>query len=116
MINLIKLQKGTEPNVQIGDYDCCYKLVKDNQGIGYGTINKDKENQLFIFVDKQNRGNGYGKILFSKMLEETKNMGYNQVKISFEKDNEPMLKIVNDYAGTQLSNDGNTLKYVISTK
>lgn len=114
MINLVKVQKGTEPNLQIGDYDYCYKLVKDEQGIGYGTINKNKENQLFIFIDKQERGNGYGKILFSKMLQETKNIGYNEVKISFEKENTPMKKIANDNGATQISEDENNVKYIIS--
>ena len=116
MINLIKVNKGDGPNLQIGEYDFCYKLVKDNEGIGYGTINKDQENQLFIFIDKQQRGNGYGKILFSKMLEETKNQGYNQVKILFEKENIPMQKIANDNGAQQISEDKNNVKYIISIK
>ena len=116
MINLIKVNKGDGPNLQIREYDYCYKLVKDNQGIGFGTINKDKENQLFIFIDKQQRGNGYGKILFSKMLEETKNIGYNEVKISFEKENIPMQKIANENGAKQISEDKNNVKYIISIK
>ena len=116
MINLIKVNKAEGPNLQIGEYDYCYKLVKDNQGIGYGTINKDQENQLFIFIDKQERGNGYGKILFSKMLEETKKNGYNEVNIAFEKENIPMYKIAEDNGAVQISTQGDTLKYVISIK
>ena len=113
MINLVRVE-DIKPNLQIGEYDVCYKLVKDNQGIGYGTINKDKENQLFIYIDKQQRGKGYGKILFSKMLEETKNKGYQEVNIAFQKENIPMLKIADDNGGIQTSSDGDTFKYVIS--
>lgn len=115
MIKLVRVE-DIEPNVQIGNYDYCYKLVKDNQGIGYGTINKDKENQLFIFIDKQQRGNGYGKILFSKMLDETKNIGYQEVKITFGKENTPMLKIAEDNGGRQISSDDDSIKYVITIK
>lgn len=116
MIHLIKIEKEIDPNYQIGEYDYCYKLLKDNQGIGYGIINKNQENQVFIFIDKQQRGNGYGKILFSKMLKETKNMGYNEVKISFEKENIPMQKIAKDNGAKQISEDKNNIKYIISIK
>jgi len=115
MINLIKVE-DIKPNLQIGDYDYCYKLVKDNQGIGYGTINKDTDNKLFIYIDKQERGNGYGKILFSKMLDETKNIGYQEVKITFDKENVPMQKIAEDNGGRQISSDGDSIKYVITIK
>lgn len=116
MIKLVKVNGGIEPNPQIGEYDCCYKLLKDNQGIGYGTINKDKENALFIFVDREQRGNGYGKILFSKMLEETKNLGYKEIKIIFGKENTPMLKIAESNEGKQISSDEDSVKYIISIK
>ncbi len=113
MIKLVKVEDEIKPNPRVGDYKCCYKLEKDNQGIGYGTINKDQENQVFIFIDREQRGNGYGKILFSKILDETKNMGYEEVKITFGKDNEPMLKITKDNNGKQISEDEDSVKYTI---
>ena len=113
MFDLIKIEGNLNPNLQIQDYDYCYKLVKDNQAVGFGTINKDKENALFIFIDKNQRGNGYGKVLFSKMLEETKNIGYNEAKIKFESDNIPMLKIATENGAKHLSTDGKEVRYVI---
>ena len=110
MINLVK---ENEKSLQPEKYDYCYKLVEDNRALGYGTINKDKENALFIFINKEERGNGYGKILFSKMLNETKNMGFNEVKITFGKENTPMLKIAEDNGGRKISSDEDTVKYVI---
>ena len=50
------------------------------------------------------------------MLEETKNQGYKEVKISFEKENVPMLKIANENGGKETSKEGDTLKYVITIK
>ena len=111
MINLV-----SEDSIHPEKYDYCYKLVKDEQPLGFGTINKDKENALFIFINKEQRGNGYGKILFSKMLEETKNIGYNEVKITFSKENTPMLKIADDNGGKQTSADEDSVKYIFKLK
>ena len=114
MIDLVKVNKGEKPSFQPEKYEYCYKLVKDNQPLGFGTINEDKENGIFIFINKEQRGNGYGKILFSKILEEKKNIGYNEVKITFNKDNVPMQKIATDKGGMQTSSDENKVKYVFS--
>lgn len=113
---MIKLIREGEEILHPEKYEYCYKLVKDNQPLGFGTINKDKENALFIFINKEQRGNGYGKILFSKMLEETKNIGYNEVKIIFSKENTPMIKIADDNGGKQISADEGSIKYVFSLK
>ena len=64
MIDLIECNE----RIDTIDYEYCYKLVKDGKEIGLSTINKDKQNVLYIFIRKELRGNGYGKILFSKML------------------------------------------------
>lgn len=113
MINLIR--EG-ENNLHPEKYDYCYKLVKENQPLGFGTINKDKENSVFIFINKEHRGNGYGKILFSKILEETKNIGYDEVKITFSKENTPMMKIADDNGGKKISSDADSVKYVFTLK
>ena len=111
MISLI-----SEKSVHPEKYDYCYKLVKDNQPLGFGTINKDKENALFIFINKEQRGNGYGNILFSKMLDETKKIGFDEVKITFSKENTPMIKIASDNGGKQTFSDEDSVKYVFSLK
>ena len=111
MINLI-----SEESVHPEKYDYCYKLVKDNQPLGFGTINKDKDNALFIFINKEQRGNGYGNILFSKMLDETKKIGFDEVKITFSKENTPMIKIARDNGGKQIFSDEDSIKYEFSLK
>lgn len=109
---MIKLIKAGDANPEAEEYEYSFKLVKDNQPLGFATINKDKENSIFIFINKEHRGNGYGKILFSKMLEETKNIGYDEVKITFSKENTPMMKIADDNGGKQASSDADSVKYV----
>ena len=113
---MIKLIKEGDEILHPEKYEYCYKLVEDNQPIGFGAINKNKENALFIFINKEHRGKGYGKILFSKILAETKNIGYNDVKITFSKENTAMQKIAEDSGGKQISEDEDSIKYMFSLK
>lgn len=116
MINFVKVNEGTKINIPIRDYECCYKLMREEKTIGFGTINQNEENKLYIFVEEKERGNGYGDLLFSKILEETKNKGYNEVQISFNRNNMPMLKIASHSGGVHISSDGDTVRYVIPIK
>ena len=95
------------------DYEYCYKLVKDDKEIGLCTINKNKQNVLYIFIRKELRGNGYGKILFSKMVDKLKELGYKDASLIFSKTNIPILKIVTDNGGIHISTDKDTVKYII---
>lgn len=116
---MIKLIKGGEEFNNVlppKDYEQCYKLVEDDKTIGAGTINKDKENLMYIFVKQELRGNGYGKILFSKMLDEAKKIGYKEIPLTFPKENIQMVKIVNDNGGLHISTDEDEVKYVIPLK
>lgn len=116
MINLVKVKEETELNFPVENYERGYKLVKDEQTIGFGTINKDRENAFYIFINEEERGKGYGKILFSKILDESKNIGCNNPKVTFEKENIPMTKITVDNGGTLIWSDGEKVKYEISLK
>lgn len=111
---MIELIKEKEENLQSEKYDYCYKLVNGEQLLGFGTINKNEENKIFIYINENQRGNGYGKILFSKMLGETKNLGYDDIEITFSKENKPMEKIANDNGGKRTSVDKDSVKYIFN--
>lgn len=113
---MIKLEKVKGKTKLDREYETYFKLIKDNKEIGYGTINKDKEDAFYIFINEEHRGNGYGKILFSKILEESKNMGWSESKITFERENIPMTKIAVDNGATLFSSDGAMVKYKIKLK
>ena len=70
----------------------------------------------YIFIDEEQRGKGYGKMLFSKIIEKSKELGWNEPKITFEKENIPMIKIAVDCGGILYSSDGAMVKYVIKVK
>lgn len=113
---MIKLERVNEKVKLDNECEQYYKLIKDNQEIGYGTINKDKENAFYIFINEEQRGKGYGKLLFSKIIEESKSIGWSEPKITFEKENIPMIKIAVDNGAVLFSSDGAMVKYVIKVK
>lgn len=113
MCELIKVDKKIEKILEIVDYEELYKLVKEDRVIGYGTINKDKENLIYIFIEDSLRGNGYGTFLFSEMLEKAKSKGYKKVEIIFREENTQILKIVKGVEGVHLSTLEGKSKYLI---
>jgi len=102
-----------EDDFPIINYEKCFKLVKDGKKIGIGAINIDKENLIYIYIKQELRGNGYGKFLFSKVLDEVKKSGNREARLAFSKDNIQMIKIVNDNGGIHVSTNKNIIKYVI---
>ena len=116
MFKLVEGKDTFEKALPSVNFDKCFKLLKDDRPLGVGTINKDEENQIYIYIKQELRGNGYGKVLFSKMMDEAKKEGYHEVKVTFPKDNIQMVKIVDDNGGLQQSNDNNLVKYVIPIK
>lgn len=100
-------------NVTQEGFDSVYEFTKDDIPIGIGAISKTQENQIYIFIKNELRGMGYGKILFSKMLEEVKKLGYTEVKFEFFKKNTKILKTVVDNGGIHLSTNGNVVKYML---
>ena len=113
---MIKLEKINGKPKLDKEYERYYKLIKDNKEIGYGTINKDKEDAFYIYINEGQRGKGYGKILFAKILEESKDRGWTEPKITFEKENIPMTKIAVDNGAVLFSSDGAIVKYKIKLK
>ena len=116
MIELIKVDKNIDLISEVIDYKYIFKFVKDDKIIGCGTINNDTESNIFIYIEEELRGNGYGKLLFSKMLLETQKLGYKEVKLKFTKENIQMLKIVKHHGGLHLSTNADAEKYLIPLK
>ena len=116
MPELVQVDKEIEPIRAIVDYEYIYKLVKDDKIIGYGAINKDRQNLIYIYIEEGFRENGYGKLLFSKMIEEAKRLGYKEVKVRFRYNNIQILRIVEAVGGLHLSSNENIVNYLIPLK
>lgn len=90
-----------------------YEMYYFNVPIGYGTINKDNENLLTVYVKEEYRGKGYGKKMFHHLLKNAMDMGYEDVNIIVENENVPMIKILEDVHGFESAKNSEITKYVI---
>lgn len=113
MFELVEGKDTFEKALPSVKFEKCFKFEKDGRTLGVGTINKDKENLIYIYIKQELRGNGYGKILFSKMMEQAKKEGHQEIKVTFPKDNIQMIKIVDDNGGLQQATNNNQVKYII---
>ena len=95
---------------------CCYKFYENDKNIGFAVINEDEEDKVYIYIKKELRGNGHGKLLFSELMGELEKKEYKDIKVKFDRDNIQMLKIVKHFGGLHLSTDNGLVKYLIPIK
>ena len=91
----------------------CYRYFENDKQIGLAVINNDEDDKVFIYIKKELRGNGYGKALFSEVINELLKKEYKDIKVKFSKDNIQMLRIVNNYGALHLSTNGGIVRYLI---
>lgn len=90
-----------------------YQFFKDNDFIGVASINKNDDDKIYIMIKKELRGNGYGKELFSAIIQKLRERDYKETIVKFERNNIQMLKIVTSNGGKHVSTDKNIVKYLI---
>ena len=114
---MISIRKANELVIEnlnlLEEFTEIYELVKDDNVIGYGIINKDAKNMVTIYISEKYRGNGYGTILFEMILEKIKELGYKEIYLTFDKNNIMMKKIVLAQRGLEISIDNDKVRYVI---
>lgn len=113
MLEFKLLDHELKEEVDIKDNSLVYILEKDHQIIGYGFLNNEKENRIEILIKDEYQSNGYGKILFEKMIEELKKIGDREVKLTISKDNYRIKNIIKSFNGIQLSNYNGKEEYLI---
>lgn len=90
-----------------------YELTNNNETIGFGTINKDNNNLLSVYIKDEYRGNGYGTELFNNLLSHARNMGYNDAKLTVSKHNTPAIKMIQGANGFETSTNNEYASYVV---
>ncbi len=101
-----------------------YVLYVDDVPVGYGRVRHETNNYLENVIgagpigygiSKDYRGKGFGKILFSKLIEECKIFGYKTIKQFPKKDNLATIKIMQKCGG-QIIGDLNDEKVIVEFK
>ncbi|MDD4547644.1 MAG: GNAT family N-acetyltransferase [Bacilli bacterium] len=113
MIEFIKIDEEIKKILGIDLSENVVLVKKDSKVIGCGKVNKEDCSKTYIFIETECRGNGFGKLLFNKILEEYKNIGFADITISFSNDNIVIKKIVTGARGIPVSVVNNNVTYVI---
>lgn len=91
-----------------------YLLKQNNMIIGFGKINNDEcENKVEMYILTESRGNGYGKLLFGKLLEELKKENIKDISVFVDTKEIVQRKIVEDFNGILVSKDKEKSKFII---
>ncbi len=116
MIEFCKMDVFEKQSLKLNLADNLFSLKLDSKIIGYGKITDNYNRRIEIYIEKDYRGNGYGKILFGRMIEVVKKLNLKDICITFSKQNIQMNKIVSDFGGKQVSVDDDMIKYILPLK
>ena len=114
MEKLIKIDNENYPefyNEKIDKYIC---INSDKDILGFVTIDDSQtSNKIKINVMEEFQGNGYGKMIFKKALNEYKE-NYIDRKLRFEvKDESRLNNILCELGGVNIANNNGTLVYIL---
>ena len=90
-----------------------YDILLDNKKIGYTNLLSNPFNMIEIFIDKEYRGNGYGSNSFKLLLEDLKKDNINNLIITIQVDNIPMMRIINHYKSIIKNKNDKLITYEI---
>jgi len=103
-INLIK-RKDFDLDIN-EDIEEIYLCSNNNENIGYGYF---LNNSIYIYINPEYRGNGYGKELFNNLLSKTNQ----ELNFKVETTNIPMIKILVDNNAILVSTRDGIENYIL---
>ena len=106
MTNLVLIDKDNYPKIYDESIDKYLLIDEQKNIIGISTINDSLNfNKIRINILDDYRGNGYGKLLFQKTLDEYKNK-YNDKVLFFKVHNKNLFNIIlNKQGAVNIDND-----------
>lgn len=87
-----------------------FVLKNNEKTIGYSRINDLEEDNIFVYILEEYRGNGYGKELFKLSFEKIEK---NEIFLNVSKQNIQMRKIIENNQNIKIINEPKYIKYVI---
>ena len=81
-------------NLENANFDLYYDILNDDNKIGFAAISFDSNNMLYIFINEKNRGYGFGKEAFDKLIGEFLKYNISKINIMINSNNIQMKKIV----------------------
>lgn len=90
-----------------------YALMDGDKQIGYGYIKNCDINPIEIYVSEEYRSNGYGKFLFSKLVDIAERKGIVAFKFEIELSNYRMINIILNAGGKRLQHINGLCRIVL---
>lgn len=114
MEKLIKIDNKNYPDFYNEKVDKYIYINANKDILGIVSIDDSKQsNKININIMDEFQGNGYGKIIFKKAIEEYKNK-YEEKKLRFEiKDESRLNKILSELGGVNIANNNGILVYIL---
>ena len=98
--------------------DKIYVLKNKDVIVGYGTIlmNNDNKDILYFMIKEKYQSNGYGSMLYKKLLKELDKMNYKSIIIHIPNKNIKAINIINKYENRHLTTVQGISEYLIPIK
>lgn len=93
-----------------------YIIKKENITIGEGYIFNREDNQIFVYIKPEFRSNGYGSLLFEKLLNIVKKGDIKILKFKIETQNVCGINIICKFGAVLLSASKDYTHYVLKVK
>lgn len=113
MRELYKMSEGEKSMFQLPMQDNYYCFKDDKEMFGFAKIDYLEKIDIYIFILKNKRGNGYGKELFSKVLQKLKEYGIHFIEIELPLSDIIMSRIINSNGGIEDTRKEGIVKYVL---
>ncbi len=109
-LNETNFKKNINANI---NFACDIYALKNQNILGYGLLKEDKTN-LYIYVKKEFRGNGYGTKIFNELIDIIrKNTNYSDISLSINKEDIRTNNIIKNNGGIEVSKEKNNITYII---
>lgn len=99
--------------IQLVKVDNNYDILLDNKKVGYINLISNPFNMIELFIDEVYRSNGYGSNSFKLLLEDLKKDNINNLIITIQVDNIPMMRIINHYKSIIKNKNDKLITYEI---
>ena len=112
-MKLIQDNKIKEEYSFLKMYDNSYKVYIEDIYVGFSALSLNSKDMVFIYVDPEYRGSGYGKKMFSMMTKLLENINIKEIDLLFDTNNIQMNKIINSYSSYEIVKSKDVVSYKI---
>ena len=109
------IDKNIEIPFEYNNEDKIYVLKNDNDFIGYGKIilNQDNKDILYFMIKPEYQSNGYGTMLYEKLLQVLKDNNYKDIVIHISNDNIKAINIINKFRNIHTTTIKGISEYIV---